>query len=108
MEDVVTILMMEIARGETFDQWHSMLVGLADGVRHFIVLISFVDPCLYLRLSLGPAPPRHRGHPVLGTESQNDQQTEKSEIDQQTEKSENYQQNKHMFAADTHRVPSLE
>ena len=99
MEDVVTILMMEIARGETFDQWHSMLVGLADGLRHFIVLISFVDPCLYLRLSLCRAPPRHRGHPVMWTESQNDQQTEKSE---------NYQQNKHLFAADTHRVPSLE
>ena len=29
---------------ERFDQWHSMLVGVADGSRHFIVSISFVDP----------------------------------------------------------------
>ena len=41
---------MAILRGrekggcERFDQWHSMLVGVADGLRHFIVSISFVDP----------------------------------------------------------------
>ena len=29
---------------ERFDQWQSMLVGVADGLRHFIVSISFVDP----------------------------------------------------------------